>query len=106
MTSRKPQGAKYRNLIANIALAVSISACNTTGKETAARVGQTRAQLVAELGAPTNAAEFRDGRKVLTWLEVRSDDGTVCRKNYFLSAEDVVERITEMNCGAKLRILR
>jgi hypothetical protein len=79
--------------------------CSTASEETAARVGLTRAQLLAELGAPTNSAEFSDGREVLSWLEVRPDDGTVCRKNYFLSVEDVVEEATEMNCGRKLRIL-
>jgi len=91
----------YRYSIVCGVVGVAIIACNTTSQEAARHVGQTRAQLLAELGSPTNSGEFSDGREVLTWLEVRPDDGTVCRKNYFLSADDVVERTTEMNCGAK-----
>lgn len=93
-----------RRLILRAVFAALGVGCSTTSAETAARVGLTRAQLLAELGAPTNAAELSDGREVLTWLEVRPDDGTVCRKNYFLSVDDVVEDATEMNCGAKLGI--
>lgn len=86
-----------------LALLVSaVASCNTITQRPQGRVGQTRDQLLSELGAPDHSALLGDGREVLTWIKLRRETGAYCRTNCTASAEGVVENVSCGGCGTQI----
>lgn len=88
-------------LAVSSALALLTAGCVTTAKVMNSWVGHDDSDLVSKWGAPARSITLRDGKRVMTWQKLWTDQGgtrQVCEQNFTLSPAGTVVDWSTTNC--------
>lgn len=102
-TAMSGQVIKYLFSILLCAFSLMIlSGCITTAEIMKPWIGKSNQELLLSWGAPDGIAEIDDGKKVLTWKTIWSDDYGVhtCRKSFIIDVDGKIKRWSYSGCPA------